>query len=417
MVAAHDGAVPRAQLLSLKERADGLLSHPGFSVVEKTRVPPSGDKHDFYAIGAYSWPNPASRDGLPYIRRDGLYNPEAYSSTAYDKGRLRNFVDAVRTLSIAHILFSDRKYAVKVAQLLRKWFVDPQTSMNPNFRHAAAHPGVHDGRHSGVIEGAVFIELLDYVNCLNRNNSLSSELLSALREWFAELSNWLVHHDFGRAERYSTNNHGGYYLAQVMAFSSFAGLHRRARKVIPIAKSQISWQISHDGRMPRELERPNALFYSIYALRAFSALAKMAASYNEDLWLYKPPGRSAPAIPRALLFLAPYLTGRKSWGGEKDTDELGPYAAQLCRMAAFAYRSELTFEMLRFVSSQPGVKASHEALIGLDSPDGTAAGNALFRDLSLDDQPGLRDSGVARRVYRLITLLTRKKIIPSRSIA
>lgn len=46
------------------------------SVVDKLRTPPSGVRHDYMSIGPYWWPNPASADGLPYVRRDGEVNPE-----------------------------------------------------------------------------------------------------------------------------------------------------------------------------------------------------------------------------------------------------------------------------------------------------------------------------------------------------
>ncbi|MEI9974387.1 MAG: alginate lyase family protein [Ignavibacteriota bacterium] len=39
-----------------------------YSVVQKSRVPPSGDKHDYLSQAPYWWPDPAKPDGLPYIR-------------------------------------------------------------------------------------------------------------------------------------------------------------------------------------------------------------------------------------------------------------------------------------------------------------------------------------------------------------
>jgi hypothetical protein len=46
------------------------------SVVQKAVTPPSGDKHDYMSQAPYWWPDPASADGKPYIRRDGERNPE-----------------------------------------------------------------------------------------------------------------------------------------------------------------------------------------------------------------------------------------------------------------------------------------------------------------------------------------------------
>ena len=57
---------------------DKLLTKGPYSVMDKKQVPPSGDKHDYVSQGPYWWPDPTKADGLPYIRKDGLVNPEYY---------------------------------------------------------------------------------------------------------------------------------------------------------------------------------------------------------------------------------------------------------------------------------------------------------------------------------------------------
>ena len=47
--------------------ADKLLSYQPVSVMDKTGLPPSGDKHDYMSIAPYFWPDPSKPDGLPYI--------------------------------------------------------------------------------------------------------------------------------------------------------------------------------------------------------------------------------------------------------------------------------------------------------------------------------------------------------------
>ena len=56
-----------AQLVLAADKA--LLEGP-FSVTDKSKLPPSGNKND-YARSRYWWPDPTKADGLPYIRRDG----------------------------------------------------------------------------------------------------------------------------------------------------------------------------------------------------------------------------------------------------------------------------------------------------------------------------------------------------------
>jgi len=65
----------------LKAEAKRALDVKPLSVTEKNLSPPSGDKHDYMSIAPYWWPNPATPNGLPFIRRDGEVNPERARSS------------------------------------------------------------------------------------------------------------------------------------------------------------------------------------------------------------------------------------------------------------------------------------------------------------------------------------------------
>src|SRR5262245_42945004 len=66
---------------ALRRDADKALIAGPFSVTQKERTPPSGDKHDYLSLAPYWWPDPKSKDGLPYIRRDGETNPDSKRGT------------------------------------------------------------------------------------------------------------------------------------------------------------------------------------------------------------------------------------------------------------------------------------------------------------------------------------------------
>ena len=61
---------------TLKKEADRLSDAQPLSVMMKEKTPASGDKHDYMSQARYFWPDPAKPDGLPYINRDGISNPE-----------------------------------------------------------------------------------------------------------------------------------------------------------------------------------------------------------------------------------------------------------------------------------------------------------------------------------------------------
>jgi len=72
--------------------ADKALTQSPYSVTHKDRAGPSGDKRDYVSLSRYFWPNPKKSDGLPYIRKDGLTNPE-FNGDNFDRRRSQNMTD------------------------------------------------------------------------------------------------------------------------------------------------------------------------------------------------------------------------------------------------------------------------------------------------------------------------------------
>src|SRR5438067_5798486 len=129
-VAAHDPLyLPSCE--NLVKDADAALGHKRYSVVDKSLLPASGDRHDFFSFGPYWWPDPSKKDGLPYIRKDGLHNP-ASSTDATDSSRMGTFTHDRQVLALAWYFTGEQNYADKAGELARAWFLAPGTRMNPN---------------------------------------------------------------------------------------------------------------------------------------------------------------------------------------------------------------------------------------------------------------------------------------------
>ena len=88
--------------------ADEADHNRTFSVVTKPKAGPSGDPHDFFSLGTYWWPDPSKPNGLPYMRKDGLVNPETF---LYDSVPLSQMIFAVSNLSLAHYFTNDERCA------------------------------------------------------------------------------------------------------------------------------------------------------------------------------------------------------------------------------------------------------------------------------------------------------------------
>jgi hypothetical protein len=278
-------------------------------VMQKDRLPPSGDKHDYISFGPYWWPDPASLNGLPYIRRDGERNPE--SLTGSDRPRLGAMIDAVTTLGFAYHFTEDEHYASHAATLLRTWFIDPRTRMNPHLEYGQAIPGITEGRGIGIIDTGGLAQVVDAIGLLQRSAAWSEADQQSMEEWFRAYLDWLRGSKKGQEERDWHNNHGTWWDVQAVSFALFVGDTALAREVLEGARVRLDQHVMADGSQPHELERTRSFSYSAYNLEAFSRLAEMGQHVDVDLWSYQSPGGSS--IRKALDFLVPFVRSPEAW--------------------------------------------------------------------------------------------------------
>ncbi|MFA5292717.1 MAG: glycoside hydrolase family 88 protein [Phycisphaerae bacterium] len=291
--------------------ADESLKTGPFSVMDKTSIPPSGDKHDYMSQGKYWWPNPKTADGLPYVRKDGYVNHES-GTGAYDYNRLSSMRNSVETLALAYYFSDEEKYAEHAADLLRIWFIDPNTRMNPNLNFGQGIPGRVKGRGIGIIDTARLISIIDSIGLLESSRHWSRNDQSAMQAWMEEYLNWLRSSPNGRDEASARNNHGTWYDAQVVCFALFVDKPSIAEEVLAkTTKSRIDSQIKPDGRQPYELERTKSLGYSQMNLRGFFTLARLGEHVSVDLWNYR--SAKGASLRKALDFLAGYINNPSSW--------------------------------------------------------------------------------------------------------
>ena len=290
----------------LLQEASAALNHPRYSVVDKTLTPASGDKHDFFSFGPYWWPDPTKKDGLPYLRKDGVHNPAA-STDGTDSTRLGHFAHDVTVLALAWYFTGEQKYADKSAELARAWFLVPATRMNPNLNFGQAIPGLVDGRGIGIIGSRVFIEVMDSLSLIRSAHALSDAQDQAIHAWYRDYLQWLLTSANGIDEGTAHNNHGTFYSAQVVAFALYTGQPEVARRELQVAKSRrIGAQFDRDGKMPAELERTRPSSYTDFALEAFGTLGRYGELTGEKVWEHVDDGRG---IRKGYLFMARFVHG------------------------------------------------------------------------------------------------------------
>jgi hypothetical protein len=293
----------------LLQDADKLLGYAPVSVMQKAAIPPSGDKHDYMSIAPYFWPDSSKPNGLPYINRDGVVNPEVRQYT--DKLNMPIVCENIYLLSLAYYFSSDERYAKHASKLAEVWFLDSATRMNPNLNYGQAVKGVTEGRAEGLIDSRFFIWAIDGVRLLQPSKYWTPLDQTALRHWFSAFLTWMQTSRIGQKEMNARNNHGVWYDAQSLAMALFVDSLDLADKIVRRAASRLDQQMDSSGLFPQELTRTTSLHYSVFILNAFTIVAQLSEQTHVNLWTIETP--SGKSLKKAFQAILPYSTGEKPW--------------------------------------------------------------------------------------------------------
>jgi hypothetical protein len=314
---AADPGPLRPALDRLLREAEAALGQRPLSVLDRKKSLAGVDRHDYVSYAPYFWPDPAKPDGLPYLRKDGRHNRELVRQG--DRENFGSIKKAVSALALGYYFTGKEQYAHHAATLLRTWFLDPKTRMNPNLNHAQAIPGGVSGRPAGLIEFRDMPQLVDALGLLEASAAWTPADRQAMRVWMGQFYDWLTTSTIGKGEDQARNNHASWYDVQVMALALYLGKTDDARRVAErFGERRIATQIQPDGSQPRELARANSWGYSVFNVTAMMSMAELAERVGVDLWRFRTKdGRS---IRAALDYLTLFLDGQRPWPHARDRE-------------------------------------------------------------------------------------------------
>lgn len=273
----------------------------------------AGTLHDFYSEGDYWWPDPAHPDG-PYIRKDGMTNPDNF--IVHREAMIR-FSQISGALGSAYILTHDQKYADQLVLHLKAWFINEDTKMNPNLLYAQAIKGIATGRGIGIIDTIHLIEVAKAIQAIQNSNALSKSDLTTIKLWFSNYLNWLTTHEYGIAERDNGNNHSVCWALQVAAFADLTN----DTVVMDFCRNffkntLLPNQMAKDGSFPLELKRTKPYGYSLFTIDAMASICQILSTKEDNLFLYSTKDGRNMAL--GLVFMAPYISNKSLWPYTKD---------------------------------------------------------------------------------------------------
>lgn len=295
------------------EEASWALEQQPVTVTAVIASRSAGGIHDFYSEGDYWWPDPEDPEG-PYIRRDGMTNPDNF--VAHREAMIR-FSQIIGALASAYRITGDTMYVNHAFKHLRAWFIEPETFMNPSLEYAQAIKGRETGRGIGIIDTIHLMEVAQGTLVMQDAPGVDKVQVDRIKNWFTRYQQWLTTHPYGKAEMNWKNNHGTSWAMQVASFARLTEseemlnfCRKRYKEVL------LPNQMAEDGSFPLEMERTKSYGYSLFNLDAMTTLVHILSDSTHDLWNYQTP--DGKSIKKGIKFMVPYVVEKEAWPNTPD---------------------------------------------------------------------------------------------------
>ncbi|KAF9781242.1 chondroitin AC/alginate lyase [Thelephora terrestris] len=295
--------------------ADQYAALGPWSVMNKTIVPPTGDKHTYMSWLPYWWPdcsNVGNTTVLPekevytkckYVLHDGKFNPDVRSVN--DTGAFQTMSDAVLYNTLAWAINGSDVYMNNAVHYIDTWFINPATYMYPNLDFAQGRRGVggNNGSQTGVLDLKGMTKISSSLMIL-RNATASAwtkDLDDKMNQWSTQYIDWLENSPLALGEKAAANNHGSFYYNQIAALKFLVGNSTGALTSLDEFFNGIyKNQINADGEQPLEAKRTRPYHYRAYNLAALITNARLAKYAGWDV--YQHTTNSGATIQKALDF-------------------------------------------------------------------------------------------------------------------
>ncbi len=348
-----------------ESRIDDLVKEymdlPAITVTDAYSERSAGTRNDFYSEGDYWWPDPENPDG-PYMRRDGVTNPDNFVAHRHAMVRMSRIVGAMTS---QWLLTGEEQYASEAMKHLTAWFVNDSTKMNPHMLYSQAIMGRHTGRGIGIIDGLHLVEAARSAQLLADASGVNSSDIQSIKEWFSDFLTWIYTHEYGQAEMIHPNNHGTVWAVQASAYALLTGND----EMIQFCKTRfkehlLPSQMAADGSFPLEIDRTKPYGYSLFNLDAMSMLAQiLTLAGDENLWNFTlEDGRG---LKKGLEFLYPYIKDKSVWPYQQDVlywDDW-PVRQPALVLGGIAYSNENYIELWKELEPDPEVTEVQRNLV------------------------------------------------------
>ncbi|KAG8908781.1 hypothetical protein FRB99_003019 [Tulasnella sp. 403] len=271
-----------------------------WSVLNKTILPPTGNKHDYLSWSPYWWPdcsNVKNTTALTdqevwtkcnYFQKDGQFNPDR--ALVNDTGSFAVMSDAVFYNVLAYKITGDGQYASSAAHYIDVWFLNNATYMTPNLEYSQVIRGANGsktGTHTGVLDLHCITKIVSGILVLRAMGAAAwtPELDTGMKNWTNQYLNWLQTNPIALEEKAAKNNHGSFYFSQTASLLILMNDFHGAKNLLQEFFDGIyKAQIDAKGEQPFEAERTRAYHYRAYNAGAIITIHRIAEYLDWNSW-------------------------------------------------------------------------------------------------------------------------------------
>jgi hypothetical protein len=255
--------------MKILQLADHAMRSAPPSVMRKSILPPSRDKHDYFTIAPHELNQQSTED-----------NPGRVDRLAFQR-----FADDLVTLALAYHASGALHYAEKGAAVAKSWFLKAETCMNPNAHFAQMREGGKQPNFTGIVEFRNFWAVMDALRIIYTANVLTPAEQQDIAQWLQKFRDSWVSSEAGARASEAHNNIAVAHDLVVASISAFLGDTTTTVSILNAAPLRLHSHVEPYGAQLLELKRHRPLHYSLFNLQLWSNLASLGrATGIADLW-------------------------------------------------------------------------------------------------------------------------------------
>jgi hypothetical protein len=258
---------------------------PGFGA-------PSGDPHDYYNVVNNLHP-PVLDDGslgftLPYVKGHRISASHLFAerSERYDASRFAALSYNVTVLSLASFFTGQEVYGQYAVKMLKVWFWDPGTKMNPHLDFSAVRMNHNqtEWRGENVADFKHVYFLLDAVRLLEEKHYLKPRQSKLFRQWMTKFLKWFESSEMAQWASTERDENAVWYDIIAASISYFLKRERKALQYFQLAESRLRSHFDDSFEMPAASAVLLCEDAQMKLLYAWQVLARMSNTMGVDLW-------------------------------------------------------------------------------------------------------------------------------------